>query len=288
MMEPVESNEASPEAKRSALTAIIHLPKQFNHWLVRYPTSPRRLLVIWVASALIMSLIITLALSLANPHLRFRANWVLWSIEYPVLFTLLQAPRNYRVARRLAGLGPDLLSRLARIIDRALVSLGIGAIAATVLWFGAVHGGTALALFPIFSTIVFGMSMLLLELSEGTSRPRLLKWRYMPMRSFLSCDDDERRLVKFALGVIFLLKRSITPLEFWSRWTARTRSAVIEWVWLLMSLGSGFVAMTAILAPHCMTRTNQIGFPLAGMAILVAVFMIKGIFVVRSLGRIVR
>jgi hypothetical protein len=234
-----------------------------------------------------VSMAITLAVVMTVTDL-FKGNWVLWSIEYPVLFTLIRAPRLYKTARQLAGLAPDRLSRAARIFERALASLVVGALSAMVLWFGAVHGSTALTLFPIFSTMAFLMSLLIMKPSEGTSRPRFLQWRYMPMGSYLSCNENERRLVRFALSAIFALKRSTTPLEFWSRWTARTRSAVIEWVWLLMTLGSGFVVMMAILAPHCMTRTNQIGFSLAGMVILVTVFMVKGLLVFRSPWRNVR
>lgn len=288
MVGPVEHNEGASTAKPNLLRALWQSIKRFNKWSVQYPTTPRRLGAVVVVSAVSLAITLAVVMTVIDLLWRFKGNWVFWGIEYPVMFSLVQAPRQFRAARQHAGLAPDRLSRVTRIFVRAFGSIAVGAFLATVLWFGAVHGGTAFTLFPIFSTMAFLISMLLLEPSEGVSRPRFLQWRYMPMRSYLSCNGNERRLVGFALSAIFALKRSTTPLEYWSRWTDRTRSAVIEWVWLLMTLGFGFVAMMAILAPHCMTRTNQIGFPLAGMAILVTVFMIKGIFVVQSLGRIVR
>lgn len=274
--------------KRGPLRALIQSIMRFNRWYVGYPTTPRRLGIVMIVSAVSMAITLAMVLSFMNSHSRFKSDWVMWCIDYPLVFTLVQAPRLYKIARQLAGLAPDRLSRAARIFERALASLVVGALSAMVLWFGAVHGSTALTLFPIFSTMAFLMSMLIMKPSEGTSRPRFFQGRYVPMRSYLSCNADERWLVKSALSAIFALKRSTTPLEFSSRWTARTRSAVIEWVWLLMTLGSGFVVMMAILALHCMTRTNQIGFPLAAMAILVTVFMAKGLLVLRSPWRNVR
>ncbi|NNN01343.1 MAG: hypothetical protein HKL86_05890 [Acidimicrobiaceae bacterium] len=49
-----------------------------------------------------------------------------------------------------------------------------------------------------------------------------------------------------------------------------------------MTLGSGLVVMMAVLVPHCVTRTNQIGFPLAALAIAVSAFMVKGLVVLRA------
>lgn len=282
MVEPVEHNGPASTAKQHPLRALFQSFKRFNQWYVRYPTTPRRLGVTMVVSAVLMAITLAVVLTVMNSHSRFKSDWVVWGIFYPLVFTLVRAPRQYRTARQLAGLSPDRISLVSRIIERTLASLVVGALSAMVLWFGAVHGGTALTLFPIFSTLAFLMSMLIMKPSEGTNRPRIFRWRYMPMRSYLSCNENERWLVKSALLAIFALKRSTTPLEYWSRWTAKTRSAVIEWVWLLMALGSGFVAMMAILAPHCMTRTNQIGFPLAAMAVLVTMLMIKGLVVLQS------
>lgn len=281
-MEPDERDEVGSTFRRRLLRTPLQSIKRFNQWYVRYPSTPWRLAATMLVSALSMALLLAVVLSSIDAHSRFKADWVLWSVEYPMVFTLVQAPRQYRTARQLAGQSPDRLSTAARIIERALASIGIGAFAAMVLWFGAVHGGTALTLFPLFSAITFLMSLLIMKPSEGSSRGRIVQWRYMPMRNFLNCDENERWLVKTALFAIFAPRRSTTPLEFWSQWTTRTRSAIIEWVWLLMTLGSGLVVMMAVLVPHCVTRTNQIGFPLAALAIAVSAFMVKGLVVLRA------
>lgn len=234
-------------------------------------------------SAATISLVMLLVITLSNPHLRYKNQLLTWCVEYPVFFSFVQAPHNYKKARRMAALAPDRLERVARVVERALVSVLIGAVASLVLFAGAVHGSTALRLFPIFATMAFGILLLILEPSEGVNRPQFLQSRFMPMKSFLSCNSNERRLVKFALTEIYSPKKSRESLDHWSRWTVTTRSAVLEWFVLLSALGSGFVAMTVILAPHCMTRTNEIGYFLVAASIVVVTFMIKGVVVSQSL-----
>jgi hypothetical protein len=289
ILKNVTSNERAtraPESK-SPLTGLVELSRKFNNWYVRYPTNFRRLFATWIVSVFILGLA-TAAVLLVFGRFWTTGNWMVWAIGFPVMYTLLSAPRQYIAARKFAALPTCRISRIWNIVERFAGSVLLGGFFALVLLFGAVHGGTALTLFPIFSAVIFLVSILVMEPREEKRHWRILQWRYVPMRSYVSCNGDERRLVGFTLNSIFLLNRGVMIPEFWSQWTAKTRAATFEWTWLLLSLGSSFVVMVAILAPHCMNRTNQIGFLLTGAAILVIFFMIKTMNLSRTLRNAVR
>ena len=156
--------------KRNPLAQISRAYRRFNQWYLRFPTTPRRLLVLECISAATISLVMLLVITLSNPHLRYKNQLLTWCVEYPVFFSFVQAPHNYKKARRMAALAPDRLERVARVVERALVSVLIGAVASLVLFAGAVHGSTALRLFPIFATMAFGILLFILEPSEGVNR----------------------------------------------------------------------------------------------------------------------
>lgn len=289
ILKNVTSNEHLMRApgSKNPLSALVGLLRRFNNWYVRYPTNFRRLFATWIVSAFILSIAFA-AVLLVFGHFWTANNWVVWVIGFPVMYTLLSAPRQYIAARKLAALPTYRISRIWGIVERFVGSVLLGGFFALVLLFGAVHGGTALTLLPIFSALIFWLSMLVMEPREDGHRWRILQWRYVPMRNYSSCNGDERRLVGFTLNSIFLLNRKAAIPEYWSQWTSKTRAATFEWIWLLLSLGSSFVMMVAILAPHCMNRTNQIGFLLTGAAILVILFMIKATILSRSLRKTAR
>jgi len=283
-MEPVDHQVASGVTP-GWFAARRRTMRRFNQWYLRYPTTPRRLLILGLAAAATISLVMLVVVTVSNPQFRYKNSLLLWCVEYPVFFSLVQAPRNYKKARRLAGVAPDRLERVARVLERALVAVLIGGAISVTLLLGAVSAPTALVFWPIFSLMVFGFLLLILEPSEGVSRPRFLQSRYMPMRRFLSCNANERRLVTFALAQIYSLNRSRESLDSWGHWTSTTRAAVLEWIGLLSAMGSGFVAMTVVLAPRSITSANQIGYFFAVLSLVVIAVLIKGAIVIHLLRR---